>query len=130
MTRIVGIEDVAWSPAVSGSSPENIDGVWLCPLIEGRESPPWYMVRAPLAFPSTDNDTLRLVDDGTFGDREAGDGIFTFDAIATRKGAREEGDMNTWFGHYPLPAKLGIRAVARDLAGHYAIADTNLLITE
>jgi hypothetical protein len=121
---------VAVEVTVYGSSPENIDGVWLYPLIEGRESPPWYMGRAPLAFPATDADTVRLVDDGTSGDREPGDGVFTFDAIATRKGAREEGDMNTWFGHYPLPAELGIRVVARDLAGHYAIADTNLLITE
>jgi hypothetical protein len=107
-----------------------IDSVILLPLIEGQESPAWTMGRGPLAFPSGDPGSVRLYDDGTHGDIIAGDGIYTFDRIATRKNERQEGGWNTWYSHYTLPADVGIRVVVKDLDNNYAVADTVLSITD
>ena len=109
---------------------EDIDRVTLLPLIEGQEDPEWPMSRGPLAFPSGDPGSIHLYDDGTHGDSQAGDGIFSFDSIATRKNGREEDGWNTWYRHFSLPADVGIRIVAKDSSNHYAIADTTLRITD
>ncbi|TVR58355.1 MAG: DUF4214 domain-containing protein [Candidatus Competibacteraceae bacterium] len=106
-----------------------IDWVILLPLVEGRELPEWGMGRAPLAYwPVSDMGWQRLFDDGTHGDAVAGDGVFTFAGIMTRKGGREE-RWNSWYLHHPLPATVGIRVVARDANGHYSITDSRLLVT-
>ena len=56
----------------------------------------------------------------------AGDGIFTFDAVATRKGDYE--GFNTWYSHFTLPHDVGIRIIAKDKDYNYTIADTRLTI--
>jgi hypothetical protein len=107
----------------------NIEWVKLLPLVEGQETTPWEMPREPLAFPTGDAGSTILYDDGTHGDVIAGDGIFTFDSIATRKGDREGEDaFNTWYQEYTLPAPVGIRIVVKDEDNNYALADTALVI--
>lgn len=106
----------------------NIDWVRLAVLVDGAEEPPFAMGREPLAFPTGDAGGTYLYDDGTHGDETAGDGIFTFDAIATRKGDYE--GFNTWYTHYGLPHPVGIRIIAKDVDHNYTIADTTLTITE
>ena len=128
-------DDVAMAAQAKISAPgglERIDRVTLLPLIDGQEDPAYFMGRAPLAFPHGDPGSTLLYDDGTHGDAVAGDGIFTFDGIATRRGSysREEGGWNTWYYHNTLPASLGIRVVVRDKDYNYAIADTRLLIID
>lgn len=108
---------------------ENIDKVLLTVLIEGMEDTYWFMPREPLAFPTQDPGDTLLYDDGTHGDLTAGDGVFTFDGIATRKGDREGPDAwNTWYQHYTLPNDVGIRVIAFDKDGNSTIADTALTI--
>lgn len=108
---------------------QNIDWVMLRPLVEGQEDPPWPMGRGPLAFPTDDPGSTYLYDDGTHGDAIAGDGIFSFDSIATRKGDRDgEGAFNTWYQHYSLPAEVGIRIIVKDKDNNYTLADTVLTI--
>lgn len=109
---------------------ETIDWVTLLPLIEGQENPSWSMGREPLAFPSGDPGSTRLYDDGTHGDALAGDGVYTFDSIATRKSGRDGDGWNTWYQHYTLPADLGIRVIVKDQDNNYTIADTTLRITD
>ncbi len=109
---------------------DNIDWVRLTPLVEGQEEPAWAMGREPLAFPTGDPGSTLLYDDGTHGDETEGDGIFSFDSIATRKGGREEGEWNTWYRHYTLPAPVGIRIIVKDKDNNYAIADTELVISK
>jgi hypothetical protein len=104
----------------------NIDHVIMAVLVDGREAPPWPMGREPLAFPTGDLGSTYLFDDGTHGDEEAGDGIFTFDAVATRKGDYD--GFNTWYTHFTLPHDVGIRIIAKDKDGNYTIADTRLPI--
>jgi hypothetical protein len=106
----------------------NIESVLLTAIVEGRESPPWPMGRGPLAFPSGDPGSTWLYDDGTHGDETPGDGVFSFDAIATRKGDYE--GFNTWYSHFSLPHNVGIRIVAKDKDSNYTIADTELTITD
>ena len=105
-----------------------LEWVQLCILVDGRESPDYPMVRAPLAFPADDPGSTLLYDDGTHGDQVAGDGIYMFDAIATRKGDYD--GWNTWYSHVTLPEDVGIRIIARDEDGNYCIADTLLTITD
>ena len=109
---------------------DNIEKVRLAVLVEGMENTYWAMGREPLAFPTGDPGSVLLSDDGTHGDQVAGDGIFTFDAIATRKGGREEGGFNTWYLHYALPNDVGIRIIAYDVDGNSTIADTSLTIAD
>jgi len=106
----------------------NLEWVQLTTLIEGKEDAPFYIVRTPLAYPTGDPGSTFLYDDGTHGDRMAGDGIFTFDQIATRKGDYD--GWNTWYSHYTLPADVGIRVIAKDVEENYTIADTQLTIGE
>lgn len=107
---------------------DTIEWVILAPLVEGREQPDWPMGRGPLSFPATDVSSVVLVDDGTSGDTTAGDGMYSFNQIATRKGYYE--GMNTWFDHYDLPAEVGVRIIVKDTDGNYGIADTKLMITD
>ncbi len=108
---------------------QNIDWVILSPLVEGQENPAWPMPSGPLAFPTGDSGSTYLYDDGTHGDAIAGDEIFSFDSIATRKGDRDgEGAFNTWYQHYPLPAEAGIRIIVKDEDNNYTLADTVLTI--
>ena len=105
---------------------DNIEWVKLLVLVEGAEAPSWSMPRPPLAFPSGDASSTWLYDDGSHGDEAAGDGIFTFDTIATRKGDYE--GFNTWYSHYVLPQDVGIRIIAKDKDDNYTIADSTLTI--
>lgn len=105
----------------------NIEWVVLVPIVEGREYPDWPMGREPLSFPTGDPGSVYLRDEGTAGDTTAGDGIFSYNLVATRKGDYD--GWNTWFTHYELPAEVGIRVIAKDVDGNYGIADTNLMIT-
>jgi hypothetical protein len=105
-----------------------ITWVRLFPLIAGRENPDWSMGRQPLAFPTGDSGSTFLYDDGTNGDETPGDGVFTFNSIATRKG--DYTGWNTWFTHVTLPDSLDIRLMALDTEGNYTFYDTSLLITE
>lgn len=126
-------EDTKISVQVEISDPQginNIEWVTLLPLIDGQEDPSWPMGRAPLAFPSGDPGSIRLYDDGTHGDSAAGDGIYTFDSISTRKDGRDGDGWNTWYQHYTLPADLGIRVIVKDKENNYTIADTTLRITD
>lgn len=109
-----------------GLSLVNIDSVTLAVLADGVEEPIWSMPREPLAFPTGDPGATWLYDDGTNGDVAAADGVFSFGAIATRKG---DPSWNTWYTHYTLPYPVGIRIVAEDVDGNAAIADTVLWIT-
>jgi hypothetical protein len=106
----------------------NIDTVTLAVLVEGVEEPIWSMPREPLAFPSGDPGATWLYDDGTHGDTTAGDGIYSFDTIATRK--TDPATWNTWYSHFTLPHQVGIRIIAEDVDGNATIADTKLWITE
>ncbi len=106
----------------------NIDTVTLAVLVEGEEQPIWSMPRKPLAFPSGDAGSTWLYDDGTHGDAVAGDGIYSFDAIATRK--TDPTVWNTWYSHFTLPHQVGIRIIAEDVDGNATIADTTLWITD
>ncbi len=106
---------------------DNIEWVVLVPLVEGREYPDWPMGRVPLAFPTGDPGSVVLRDDGTAGDITAGDGIFSYNQVATRKGDYD--GFNTWYTHYELPAEVGIRVIVKDIDDNYGIADTNLMIT-
>ncbi len=105
----------------------NIEWVRLEVLVEDLESPDIYMPRKPLAFPFGDFGWTVLYDDGSHGDVTVGDGVFTHDAIATRKGGYD--DWNTWFSNFTLPHEVGIRIVVKDAEGNYTTADTTLWIT-
>ena len=107
---------------------DTIEWVILTPLVEGREETDWPMGRVPLSFPTTDTGSVYLRDDGLEGDAVAGDGVYSFNLIATRKGDYE--GFNTWYTHYDLPAEVGIRVIAKDTDGNYGISDTKLLITD
>ena len=120
MTVTVGVGDAqGW---------DNIQSVLLTVLVDGMEDTYWPMGREPLAFPTGDPGSTWLYDDGTHGDQTAGDGVFTFDAIATRKGDRGPSGFNTWYAHYSLPNDVGIRIIAQDRDGNSTIADTRLTI--
>ena len=57
----------------------------------------------------------------------AGDGTFTHDAIATRKGDYD--GFNTWYSTFTLPHDVGIRILVKDLDGNFTTADTDLWIS-
>lgn len=107
-----------------------IEKVILTVLVDGMESTYWPMGREPLAFPTGDPGSTFLYDDGTHGDLVADDGVFSFDAIATRKGDRDENGFNTWYFHHTLPNDVGVRIIAYDLDGNSTIADSTLTIAD
>lgn len=110
---------------------DTIDWVNFSTLVDGKETPDWPMGRGPLVFPSGDPSSTRLFDDGSHGDAVAGDGIYSFDAIATRKGDREgDSAWNTWYQHHSLPHAVEIRLIVKDEDDNYSITDTELLITD
>lgn len=110
----------------------DIETVRITTLVEGLEEPEFYMGREPLAFPSGDPGGTLLYDDGTHGDVTAGDGIFSFDSIATRKGGYGNGeyDYNTFYTQFSLPHSVGIRIIAKDMSQNYSIVDVPLIITD
>lgn len=122
----IGIRVVVSDP----QGQDNIEWVRLTPLVDGQEEPSWAMGREPLAFPVGDPGSVLLRDDGTQGDETAGDGIYAFSQIATRKGDRQEGGFNAWFQHFTLPAPVGIRIIVKDADNNYAIADAELTIAD
>ena len=115
------------------AGPAGIDWVIILPIVEGRESPAWGMARAPLAYVGGnlggDMGFEYLFDDGSRGDAVAGDGIYSFNGIETRKGGRDPG-WNSWYLNETLPALVGIRIVAKDVDDNYSITDSRLLITD
>ncbi len=109
----------------------DIESVRIETLVEGLEEPEFYMGREPLAFPTGDPGGTLLYDDGTHGDTTAGDGIFSFDAIATRKGGYDGPyAYNTFYTQFSLPHNVGVRIVAKDKSQNYAIVDVPLTITD
>ncbi len=106
----------------------DIESVRLVTLVEGLEVPDFAMGREPLAFPAGDPGGTLLYDDGSHGDVVAGDGIFSFDAIATRKGDYD--GWNTFYTQFSLPHAVGVRIVAKDKSQNYAIVDVPLTITD
>ncbi len=124
---VIGVQVAITDPQGIGT----LDWVRLLPLVEGQEDPSWKMDREPLAFPSGDPGSTPLYDNGTHGDALAGDGIYSFDSIATRKTGRE-GTLasNTWYQHYTLPSTVGIRIIVKDEDNNYCIADTELMISD
>lgn len=101
----------------------DIESVRIDTLVEGREVTDFNMDRKPLL-----PDRTLLYDDGSHGDAVAGDGIFSFDAIATRKG--DYSGSNTFYARFNLPHAVGIRVVAKDKSQNYAIVDVPLVITD
>lgn len=106
----------------------DIESVRITTLVEGLEVPDFKMGREPLAFPSGDPGGTLLYDDASHGDEVAGDGVFSFDAIATRKGDYD--GFNTFYSQFSLPHPVSIRVVAKDLSQNYTIVDVPLLITD
>ena len=64
-----------------------------------------------------------LYDDGTHGDRLAGDGIYTNDTIRARP-------TSNFYERFSLPKSLGIRIIARDQDYNYVMADTVLTVAD
>ena len=126
-----GVTIAVQVPITDPQGTANVDWVRLVPLVEGQEDPPWPMAREPLAYPSGDAGSTLLYDDGTHGDVTAGDGVFSFNSIATRKGDRiGDSAFNTWYQHYTLPAEVGIRVIVKDNDNNYTLADTLLTICD
>lgn len=100
---------------------DNIEWVKMRTLVEGVEYVDWKLFNPgwsntePLFYNPV------LYDDGTHGDKTAGDGIFTNNTLKTR------GDSG-FYDHYTLPQDVGIRVVAKDVDSNYVIADTNLSV--
>ena len=100
---------------------DNIEWVKMHTLVEGVEYVDWklfnpaWSTTEPLFYNAT------LYDDGTHGDKTAGDGIFTNNTLRTR------GDSG-FYNRYTLPNDVGIRVVAKDVDSNYAIADTSLSV--
>ena len=95
----------------------NIEWVRIHSLVDGLEAPEWLNFD-PLSF-----FWPLLLDNGSNGDEVAGDGIYTFNAVSTTLNA------SNFYTRYSLPHDVGIRVVAKDKDGNYAIADTRLTVT-
>ncbi|MBU4232981.1 MAG: hypothetical protein KKD99_08815 [Proteobacteria bacterium] len=93
-----------------------IDRVRLQYLVDGLEKPAW-LVGDPVYY------DFVMYDDGTHGDLEAGDGIYTNNTIRTNP-------TSNFYEKYPLPRNIGIRIVARDLDRNYVLADTLLTVAK
>jgi hypothetical protein len=92
-----------FDPEVSDGE-ETIEWVKLFTLVEGKESPDWPMARPPLAFPFGDPAFTQLYDDGEpgeHGDLLAGNGVYTFDQIATRKGGYDNEKNQAGLDSFP-----------------------------
>lgn len=92
---------------------KTIESVKLHALVDGLEFPNW-LNREPVTL----NDFV-LYDDGTHGDRRAGDGIFTHNSLRSDQ-------ASVFYSKYSLPKNIGIRIVAKDKWGNYGLADTTL----
>jgi hypothetical protein len=93
-----------------------ISWVRLKSLVDGLETPEWMLGGEPLAY-----DNWNLFDDGTHGDRFAGDGIYTNDTIRTNPTCN-------FYERFTLPKAVGVRIVARDKNNNYVMADTSLTV--
>lgn len=130
-SALLHADDSTIAISVNVSDPQglgDIESVRIATLVEGLEEPDFDMDREPLAFPSGDPGGTLLYDDGTHGDATAGDGIFSFDAIATRKGGYD--GSNTFYQQFTLPHNVGVRIVAKDKSQNYSIVDVPLTITD
>jgi hypothetical protein len=96
--------------------PATISWVRLKSLVDGLETPEWMTGYEPLAY-----DNWNLYDDGTHGDRVAGDGIYTNDTIRTNPTCN-------FYERFTLPKDVGVRIVARDENNNYVMADTSLTV--
>jgi hypothetical protein len=97
-------------------APGTISWVRLKSLVDGVETPEWMTGGEPLAY-----DNWNLYDDGTHGDRVAGDGIYTNDTIRTNPTCN-------FYERFTLPKDVGVRIVARDGNNNYVMADTSLTV--
>ena len=95
-----------------------ITRVQLKTLVDGLETPEWMRDGEPLAY-----DTWNLYDDGTHGDRVAGDGIYTNDTIRTNPGCN-------FYERFTLPKDVGVRIVVQDADHNYVMADTFLTVVK
>jgi hypothetical protein len=93
-----------------------VEWVKMISLVDGREAPEW-LIADPLTY-----DTA-LYDDGTHGDAEAGDGIYTNNAIRSNS-------SSNFYTRYMLPHYVGIRVVAKDVDDNYVMADTKITVSE
>ena len=93
-----------------------IEWVKMKSLISGREAPEW-LVDDPLTYEAD------LYDDGTHGDAEAGDGIYTNNTIRSNS-------SSNFYTRYSLPHYVGIRVVAKDVDDNYVMADTKITVSE
>jgi hypothetical protein len=93
-----------------------IEWVKMKSLVEGRESPEW-LVNEPLTYDPV------LYDDGTHGDVEAGDGIYTNNTIRSQS-------VSNFYTRYTLPHYVGVRVVAKDVDDNYALADTHISVSD
>ncbi|MBU4233343.1 MAG: hypothetical protein L6277_05235 [Desulfobacterales bacterium] len=95
--------------------PATISWVRLKSMVDGLETPEWMLGGEPLAY------DWNLYDDGTHGDRVAGDGIYTNDTIRTKPTCN-------FYERFTLPKDVGVRIVARDENSNYVMADTSLTV--
>ena len=93
-----------------------IEWVKMKSLVEGREFPEW-LYYEPLTYDAV------LYDDGTHGDADAGDGIYTNNTIRSRS-------SSNFYTHYTLPHYVGVRVVAKDVDDNYVLADTHISVSE
>ncbi len=117
--------------AVFVTDPQNdLDWVRLDGMVEyGRENVEWDTIgRAPLSA-GGDSSGAPLTDDGPGGDNGdeiAGDQVYTCDDFHTRSNC----DFWSHYASRGLPIKIPLRIVAKDRAGNYTIAETELGVTD
>jgi hypothetical protein len=86
-------------------------------LVDGLETPEWMRDGDPLTYDGWD----WLYDDGTHGDRVAGDGIYTNDTIRTNPACN-------FYSRFTLPKDVGVRIAVQDEDHNYVMADTCLTV--
>jgi hypothetical protein len=102
--------------ATVSDAPGTISWVRLKSLVDGLETPEWMTGGEPLAY-----DNWNLYDDGTHGDRVAGDGIYTNNTIRTNPACN-------FYERFTLPKEVGVRIVVQDADNNYVMADTSLTV--
>lgn len=112
-----GIAGVTVEAAVSDAQgPGTVSWVRMQSLVDGLEKPEW-LAYEPITYDWT------LYDDGTHGDRLAGDGMYTNDTIRARP-------TSNFYQRFSLPKSLGIRIITRDQDYNYVMADTVLTVAD
>ena len=97
-----------------------ITRVQLKTLVDGLETPEWMTGYEPLAC---DPWNWQLYDDGTHGDRVAGDGIYTNNTLRTNPACN-------FYERFTLPKDVGVRIVVQDEDNNYVMADTFLTVVK